>query len=39
VNASRGLLAGSCSNLEELQQLFRTNAKKFNAELNQALAS
>lgn len=39
VNASRGLLTGSCSNLEELQQLIRANAKKFNAELNQALAS
>lgn len=39
VNASRGLLAGSCSNHEELLQLIQTNAKRFNAELNQALSN
>lgn len=37
VNASRGLLTGSCSSLEELQNLIRANATKFNNELNQAL--
>ncbi len=39
VNASRGLLAGKSSSLEELRNLISANAKKFNAELNQALKS
>jgi len=38
VNASRGLLAGESSTLEELMKVIRSNAERFNAELRGALS-